>query len=346
MFKHEFKNMLKDPRRFIFIFGAGLIYLFMFATLYQPNIVQKIPTVIFDEDQSKLSREIVQNFSDSDIFEIVAYARDESEMLESIQMKRSLAAIQIPKYFARDRSSILYMVNGSNIIMTSVTSSATLEIVESFEEEFLNQPSLIHLRSRILYNPTQGYMKFFVIGLSLIAFQQGLIFAIGAASFDEGSIFEKIFFYWILSMLSFAIIIFAIENFAEIELRASMIQVMILGGIFSLSVLSFGSLFAAFFKTEIDFIRASILYPVPAFILSGYTFPIESMPSSMQILAKFFPITYFSNDMRDLFLIGKTSDLLQDISILLAMSFICQISLRIRVRKSEITSRDDGISLL
>ena len=94
-------------------------------------------------------------------------------------------------------------------------------------------------------------------------------------------------------MLSFAIIIFAIENFAEVELRASMIQVMILGGIFSLSVLSFGSLFAALFKTEIDFIRASILYPVPAFILSGYTFPIESMPSSMQILAKFFSTNIF-----------------------------------------------------
>ena len=187
MFAREFRNCLKDPRRLIFIFGASIVYLFLFGMLYQPNIVQKIPTVIFDEDQSKLSREIVQNFSDSDTFEIVDYARDESEMLESIQMKRSLAAIHIPKYFARDRSSILYMVNGSNIIVTNVTSSATLEIVESFEEEILNQTELIHLRSRILYNPTQGYMKFFVIGLSLIAFQQGLIFAIGAASFDEGS---------------------------------------------------------------------------------------------------------------------------------------------------------------
>ena len=135
MFAREFRNCLKDPRRFIFIFGASIVYLFLFGMLYQPNIVQKIPTVIFDEDQSKLSREIVQNFSDSDTFEIVDYARDESEMLESIQMKRSLAAIHIPKYFARDRSSILYMVNGSNIIVTNVTSSATLEIVESFEEE-------------------------------------------------------------------------------------------------------------------------------------------------------------------------------------------------------------------
>ncbi|MBR1420057.1 MAG: ABC transporter permease [Selenomonadaceae bacterium] len=151
-------------------------------------------------------------------------------------------------------------------------------------------------------------------------------------------------------MLSFAIIIFAIENFAEVELRASMIQVMILGGIFSLSVLSFGSLFAALFKTEIDFIRASILYPVPAFILSGYTFPIESMPSSMQILAKFFPLTYFSNDMRDLFLIGDSPNFFENVSILTIMSAIFlignQISLRIRVKKSEITSRDDGISLL
>ncbi|MBR1420058.1 MAG: hypothetical protein IJ575_03235 [Selenomonadaceae bacterium] len=75
MFAREFRNCLKDPRRLIFIFGASIVYLFLFGMLYQPNIVQKIPTVIFDEDQSKLSREIIQNFSDSDAFEIVDYAR-------------------------------------------------------------------------------------------------------------------------------------------------------------------------------------------------------------------------------------------------------------------------------
>lgn len=320
MLAREFRSCLKDPRRLIFIFGASIAYLFLFGMLYQPNIVQRIPTIICDEDQSSFSRQLVQSFYDSDSFEIVGFARDQEEMLDSIHRKESLVAIQIPRDFS-SAPEILYLVNGSNIIVTNVTSSATLDILESLEN------SLIHSRARVLYNPTQGYIGFFLIGLAMVAFQQGMIFSIGAASFDKTPLAPRIFFYWILSMISFALVILSIENFVGIDLRAPIDRVFILGAIFSLTALSFGSFLASFFDREIDFIRASILYPVPAFILSGYTFPLESMPDSMQILARFFPLTYFSNDMRDLFLIGESPTFSHDVTILAIMGGIfCAIT--------------------
>nr|MBP7250231.1 hypothetical protein [Selenomonas sp.] len=49
-----------------------------------------------------------------------------------------------------------------------------------------------------------------------------------------------------------------------------------------------------------------ILYPVPAFIFSGYTWPLQSMGQGMQLAAQFFPLTHFSNTVRELFLIGSS----------------------------------------
>ena len=58
---------------------------------------------------------------------------------------------------------------------------------------------------------------------------------------------------------------------------------------------------ARFFKSEVNFIRATTMYPVPAFILSGYTYPVESMGAGMQIAAKLFPMSYIANNMCEYF---------------------------------------------
>ena len=54
----------KDPRRIIFIIGAPIAYLFLFGLLYSPQIVNHIPIAICDEDQTPLSRAIIQQLSD------------------------------------------------------------------------------------------------------------------------------------------------------------------------------------------------------------------------------------------------------------------------------------------
>ena len=54
------------------------------------------------------------------------------------------------------------------------------------------------------------------------------------------------------------------------------------------------------------FLRTIILYPVPAFILSGYTWPPASMPEGIQAIAQLFPLTHLSNTLRELFLMGAS----------------------------------------
>ena len=151
----------------------------------------------------------------------------------------------------------------------------------------------------------------------MAAFQQGLIFTIGASVIQENhekKIFKfwqlligKMIFYWCTAILSFTITILAIEKFLEIPSRVPLSSFLILGGAFSFAIISFGAFLASCFNQEVNFVRASLIYPVPAFIFSGYTFPYESLSSSIQIIANVFPFTWFANVLRELLLIGNTA---------------------------------------
>lgn len=219
--------MLKDPRRLIFIFGAPLAYLLLFKMLYAPNLVKEIPLVIYDAENTKLSREIVTGFSDSDSFKVVAQAASEEEMLRFIRDKRAFVALEIPADFSRQtNSTVLCTINGANIILTNVASAAAQEILNSISDKVAAQRASLRLglnekfaakkiqpvitTLRVLGNPTQGYLLFFPIGLALAAFQQGLIFTIGAAIINERQlkfwrlIFGKTIFYWAMMARTFS----------------------------------------------------------------------------------------------------------------------------------------------
>ena len=263
-------------------------------------------------------------------------------MRACLKGKLAIAAIDIPHDFAKKAksgsySTVLYLTNGSNIILTNITSSAAQNITEDFSNRLAAKqvalrygldedkvahyiaPVAVHLR--VLYNATQGYMFFFLIGLAMVAFQQGIIFAVGASALYEVEhpetmqgypvaeiLLAKTVVYWTLAMCSYGLILVGITQGLGIALHAPLGQLLLLAAVFILAAIGFCFFFTSFFPAELPFVRAAILYPVPCFIFSGYTWPIESMGNNMQVVAQFFPLTHFSNTVRDLFLIGSSAN--------------------------------------
>ena len=129
LFKKELVEIKKDLRRPVFLFGAALAYLIVFGMLYIPNIVTAVPAVILDQENSAASRRLVQDFEASDSYDIKGYVTSEEEMRDWLREKTAVAAIEIPKDFSKKAktgsySTVLYLTNGSNIILTNITSSA------------------------------------------------------------------------------------------------------------------------------------------------------------------------------------------------------------------------------
>lgn len=369
LIKREIHQFFVDsPMRVLFLFGAAIAYLILFGILYTPNIVKNIPLIIYDQDQTSFSRSLVRAYDSSDAFTIVGNVNSEEEMDVALQNKTAYAAVYIPADFSKkvktgDTSTPLFVVNGSNIILTNITSSAAQNITADFSNKIAAQQGALRLgmdesrlakrinpvtyETRVLNNPTQGYMLFFLIGLAMAAFQQGIFFTLGSSvhyelreweervASSEGDVAltdrrrghllfaAKLITYWVMALLAFSVILLAAHFGWQLPLKAPLYQVYGLAGAFAFAFIGFSLLISLLCQNELQFIRLAVLYPVPAFIMSGYTWPQESMGQVLQTASYFFPIAWLSNAMRQLFTAGYAAHLPLNILVLVAIGLGC-----------------------
>ena len=285
---------------------------------------------------------------------MVRVVSDEEEARQMMREKQAYTAVLIPQDFAKQiltgqSSQVLVMMNGANIITTNISSTAASDVINAFNDRVAARQaalrtsgdegmlgrriSPVHTSLRVLNNPTQSYMMFFVLGLALAAMQQGIFLSIGAAV--QGDIHDKklkgsppwtilavkLGVYWVLTMLSFCFICF-LAYVLGIPNRASASSLVPLSAAFAYTALSLGLMGAAVFRTELQFVRASVMYTVPAFIFGGYTWPMEAMDPVTQMIASLFPMAWLSNAVRELFLSGHFALLQRNVCALLILGTI------------------------
>lgn len=355
LIRRELANaFLHDARRAIFLFGAATAYLILFGILYYPGVVKEIPTVVCDEEHTAYSRLLTRQVDDDERLGLVRVVADEGEARDMLRRKEAYAAVIIPADFSHDilngrSAKVLFMLNGANIITTNIATTAGNDIVNTFNTRFAARQAALRTSGdeqmlkkrispvettlRVLNNPTQSYMMFFVTGLAMAAMQQGFFLAIGAAvqcdfrnpelkGTSKGKLLVvKVGVYWVLSILSFGLVC-VLARLLGIPDRASIQSLGLLAGAFSFAAISLGLFASSIFHNELQFVRASIMYTVPAFIFGGYTWPLEAMDPVTQVVAQAFPMAWMSNAVRELFLSGHLATLSHNLTALTVMGVI------------------------
>lgn len=355
LIRRELANaFLHDARRAIFLFGAATAYLILFGILYYPGVVKEIPTVVCDEEHTAYSRLLTRQVDDDERLGLVRVVADEGEARDMLRRKEVYAAVIIPADFSHDilngrSAKVLFMLNGANIITTNIATTAGNDIVNTFNTHFAARQAALRTSGdeqmlkkrispvettlRVLNNPTQSYMMFFVTGLAMAAMQQGFFLAIGAAvqcdfrnpelkGTSKGKLLVvKVGVYWVLSILSFGLVC-VLARLLGIPDRASIQSLGLLAGAFSFAAISLGLFASSIFHNELQFVRASIMYTVPAFIFGGYTWPLEAMDPVTQVVAQAFPMAWMSNAVRELFLSGHLATLSHNLTALTVMGII------------------------
>lgn len=355
LIRRELANaFLHDARRAIFLFGAATAYLILFGILYYPGVVKEIPTVVCDEEHTAYSRLLTRQVDDDERLGLVRVVADEWEARDMLRRKEVYAAVIIPADFSHDilngrSAKVLFMLNGANIITTNIATTAGNDIVNTFNTRFAARQAALRTSGdeqmlkkrispvettlRVLNNPTQSYMLFFVTGLAMAAMQQSFFLAIGAAvqcdfrnpelkGTSKGKLLVvKVGVYWVLSILSFGLVC-VLARLLGIPDRASIQSLGLLAGAFSFAAISLGLFASSIFHNELQFVRASIMYTVPIFIFGGYTWPLEAMDPVTQVVAQAFPMAWMSNAVREFFLSGHLATLSHNLTALTVMGII------------------------
>ncbi|MEK8129324.1 ABC transporter permease [Paenibacillus filicis] len=335
----EWKEIFRDRRLFLILFFVPVMYLFLFGSLYTSHKVTKMTTIVMDQDQSPLSRQMVQAFDESETFQVTMEAHSEQEVEQAISSGKARVGIFIPSRFEASLKQghtlpLMTWVDGSNMLYSNSATKGANEVITTFsmglsakklqlqqglqDEQVANVLSPIPFRYRVLYNPTFNYSDFMMYGLLGAILQQVLFLGISLTvtrEKDRGTwgvfaawrkdpwkiAYAKTVPYFIINVFNTTVAMLIASYAFKAPLMGSLLAGLAVVLAFTFAVCGIGYLISLFSSNQLGATQTAMLIAVPSFLLSGFTWPFEAMPKALQVLGHLLPLTYFLDGMRSVF---------------------------------------------
>ena len=342
MARKEFLHILRDPRSLVMALALPLLMILLFGYALTLD-VDRIPTLIYDSDQSPESRELIARFQGSRYFHILGFAPDYRTIEKKIDEDQCMLGLVIPQNYARDLLSgrspqIQLLFDGSDSNTASIALGYSHSIGQSHAAAIRSRAlsaagsgaakAPADARLRIWYNSQLKSMNYIVPGLiSLILMIIGALLTslTLAREWEMGTMEQllstplrhaevalgKMSAYFALGLVDMVLTIVAGVAVFQIPQRGSYVFLVATGCLFLTGALFWGILISALSRSQLIAYQLAMLTSfLPAFLLSGFIFAIENMPIPIQVVTHIFPTRYFVTILKGIFLRGVGMEVL------------------------------------
>ncbi|NHM26901.1 ABC transporter permease [Desulfofundulus sp. TPOSR] len=358
--RREWVYMRGNRRLMIILVGVPFLYITLFGILYSRHVITEIPTVVYDQNNTGMSREVIQAFEDSQKFHLVGQVYSEAELRQVLETRGAVAALVIPPDFQQQvksgrASPLLVIVNGTNMLYSNAVLAAASEITGTLSagvsvarmegqgmlpSRALDTALPLSLRLRVWYNPTFNYTNFLLLGLVATALQQiALLYVAVAVSREKeaGTLGElkragisapavvlgKVIPYLAVNLATLNGVLLMVFTLFQIPFRGSLPLLGLLELLFFAGIHALGIFLSVVCRSELEATQLAMLVAVPSFLFSGYTWPVEAMPPVARAVSAALPLTYFAGNLRDIALMGAGLPVLaRDLAILAGLSIV------------------------
>ncbi|MCZ7610191.1 MAG: ABC transporter permease [Ignavibacterium sp.] len=322
----ELLQLKRDKKMMAVIFIAPVLQLILLG--YAANMdVEIIHTTIFDQDKTSTSREFIRSFKESGYFSIDYYAESYDEVTELIDKAKTIVTIVIPKDFEKSLNksetiSIQTLFEGSDGNKSSIALGYIQAITNRYSQKIVNNirnkygmklpiaGSLVP-EVRVWYNPemkTRNYMVPGIMGLILMISTLSLMSMAVVREREIGTleqlivtplksyqfILGKLIPFTIVGFVVMLIVMVIMTQWFGIVIRGSRLFLLLASLLFVLSNLGWGLLISTISKTQSQAMMVSVFaVMMPMVYLSGFAFPIENMPQTVQYITYLIPLRYY-----------------------------------------------------
>jgi ABC-2 type transport system permease protein len=320
----EVRQIVRDRRTLMILAFVPAMFLLLYG--YALNFdIRNVPIAVEDRDRSVASRKLISAFVNSGYFDLVADVTSYEETERLIDRNEVRLALVIPERFGEDVANhrpadVQVLVNGENSTTAATVVAYAQAIVSEADGAAVRPP--IALETQIWYNPQLRSTLFLVPGLiayiSMITavistalsivrekergtMEQVRMAPVGPASFIAG----KTLPYLVLSFVSAVLIIVVAMLLFDLPMRGSWLMLSAAIALFVIGAQAQGLLISSIAPTQqVAFQLALLSSFLPTFILSGFIFPITSMPAVVQAITYVIPARYFLVALRAIVLKG------------------------------------------
>ena len=342
----ELRQLFRDARTKRVIFVSPIIQLILFGYAVNTD-VHDVATALVDHDRTVESRELVSALTASGYFRIVTQSDRPADIGYALDHGQAVVGLEIPSGYAEDlvagRSpAVQLLIDGTNSNTATVAQGYATRIVQVLGASAVTAPggptAAIDLRARAWFNPaleSRVYNVPAVIGV-IVLLMCLLLTSLAVVREREVGTLEQLLVSPLTSgelMLSKTIPVAGIALvqlvlvtavallWFDVPLRGSVPTLMLAAALFILAGLSLGLLISTISATQQEAFLAMFLFVLPAIILSGFLYPISTMPEFFQRLTLANPLRHFLEIVRGIFLKGAgVSDLWVQFSVLGGMA--------------------------
>jgi len=344
----EVRQLFRDPKTKRIIFAAPIIQLLAFGYAVNTD-VRDVSTVVVDHDRSVESRALVDAFTASGYFRVALRSDRSADAGDALDRGRAVAALEIPAGYASDLKAgrspaVQFLIDGTNSNTGTVAQGYAGEIVQNHGAQLAARAGVraqtIDMRTRAWFNPSlesRVYNVPAVIGV-IVLMMCLMLTALGIVREREVGTLEQLLVSPLspgelilgktipvagIAMLQISLVTTVALLWFRIPLTGSVSTLFLAAVLFILAGLSVGLFISTISSTQQEAFLSMYMFILPAIILSGFMFPIDTMPEAFQHLTLLNPLRHFLDVVRGIFLKSAgLADVWPSVSILLVMAVV------------------------
>jgi ABC-2 type transport system permease protein len=344
--RKEAMQMIRDRGTLRFALLVPAFQLVLFG-LIDTN-VRHVRTVVFDQSRTEVSRRLVSELVNTSYFDIVAYAPSRAALRNYVVAGRASVAVEIPPDYARRRlnrqpADVLVLIDGSDSSISAQALAAANGLALSDSIIDLAQRAgaadlSLRVHPVLLFNPDSRSANLLIPGLVaiLLTFSGTLLAAFAIVRERERGTLEQLMvtpaspvavvlgkllpylglaFVQLLFVLGLMVLVFRVPIHGDLPLLLG------LAIVYLFALLALGLLVSSWAKSQMEAVQIAQMFLLPSIMLSGYIFPLSSLPGPLRWVSQVLPATHFIAIARGIIIRGAGfADLWRNVAALLVIA--------------------------
>jgi len=333
--KKEFLHIIRDPRSLGMGIAIPMLLLFLFGYALTLD-VDRVPLIVWDQSGTEVSREFISRFSGSRYFSLRRHTDSYRDIERAIDSRDALIAIIIPTDFSRRIEAgrnvkVQAILDGSDPNTATFALGYAESVVSGFSRDIVlkqlrlrvgTEPRLARLdvRPRVWFNTdlvSKNYLFPGLIAVIMMIIAALLTSLTVAREWETGTMEQlistpltgpeliagKLAPYFAIGILDLILSVLVGEFIFDIPLRGSLWLLVLLSAVFLIGALSLGMLISIVAKSQLVASQVALVATMlPAFLLSGFIFPIDNMPAPIRAITHIVTARYYVSILRGIYL--------------------------------------------
>ncbi|NQX41231.1 ABC-2 type transport system permease protein [Pedobacter steynii] len=373
LIKREFGLFFADSTlRSVFLL-APIIYALLFGFVYQKGKVEHLPIIVVDLDNTPLSNQLIDMLGENEKLQVVRVKNTNNGTTETMRQMNAVVTVVIPERFEASVLQKRYpeintYINTTNLLTANMASQGVQTTLGTFSAginmqglkkkgmnagQAATQYEPFKVNYIRLYNETGNYFTYMWPGVLAVVLQQVLLLGLavsfareyenktlekeflGRAGNAFSAILIKVIPFWIMSVFILGIY-YMFHHIFRAPIPSPLMNYAVTTGLFIAATTFLGVFISALLPSALKATQVLMLLATPAFIIGGYSWPLEAMPIGVQWLSSILPLTPFLNAHKVmLFQQGSLADVMPSIQhlciLILVYGILALITVRIKI---------------